>query len=381
MRGKRLLMVVNEDRFFLSHRKEIGVRAREEGWDVAVVAKNTGKREEVEALGLQFIEMPVNPTRKDPRQEMKTLRFLLKLYGKERGAVVHHVGLKNMVWGGIAARMKRVRGVVNAVSGLGIMFSDYNPSRLKTFLVPVLRWGMNADNVSIIFQNHEDESLFEALGISKNSKTFFIKGSGVDLSLYPGISRPHGDILRVVFAGRMVKDKGVLDVIRAAEMLRAKHSGKVEFLLCGSLSSNPYAVKKEELDALCDGEYIKYMGFRKDMPEIFASSDVMCFPSYYREGVPKAVIDASAAGLPVVTCDSIGCRDTVEDGVNGFLVNPKSPEEVAEKLDLLLTDVNLRRKMGNASRKIAERDYDVERVVSTHIRIYEETLKRSRSPR
>lgn len=377
---KRLLIIVNEDRFFLSHRKEVGLRAKEEGWDVAVVGKNTGQGKKIEELGIEFIEMPVNPTGKKLHQELRTFRFLHDLYGKEPDALIHHVGLKNMVWGGVAARMRGMDGVINAVSGLGIMFSDFNPSRLKRVLIPVLRWGMNMENVSIIFQNHEDESLFEALGISEKARKYFIKGSGVDLTQYAGKGASQGK-LRVIFAGRMVKDKGVLDFIRAAEILRPKYEGKAEFVLCGLLSSNPYAVKKEELDRLCDGEYIKYLGFREDMPAQFEKSDIMCFPSYYREGVPKAVLDASAAGLPVITCDSIGCRDTVTDGVNGFLVAPKSPEEVAEKLDILLSDKALRREMGKKSREIAEKEYDVRKVVGRHLKIYDSALKQRKKKR
>lgn len=375
MKKGRLLIVVNEDRFFLSHRKEVGMAALRNGWDVSVVGKNTGKRYLVEELGINFIEMPVNPTGKKLHQEFRTFRFLYDLYGKEKDAIIHQVGLKNMVWGGLAARMRGMDGVVNAVSGLGIMFSDFNPTRLKKVLIPILRWGMDADNISVIFQNHEDESLFQALGISEKARTHFIKGSGVDLTQFKGDAHSNGKPLRVIFAGRMVKDKGVVDLIKAAEILRPKYEGKAEFVLCGFLSTNPYAVSKEELDRLCDGEYIKYIGFREDMPEQFSKSDIMCFPSYYREGVPKAVLDASAAGLPVITCDSIGCRDTVKDGFNGYLVSPKSPEEVAEKLDILLSDEHLRKTMGARSRQIAERDYDVRKVVDTHLKIYDAALK------
>lgn len=377
MPDRRLLIVVNEDRFFLSHRKEIGIAAKENGWSVAVVCKNTGQKDKITELGLEFIEMPMNPTGKKLHQEIKTFRFLRKLYKKEKNAIVHHVGLKNMVWGGLAAKLEKIRGVVNAVSGLGILFSDYNPSRLKKVLVPILKWGMKRDNISIIFQNHEDESLFEALGISENAKIFFIKGSGVDLAQYPGHAHSEGKRLRVIFAGRMVKDKGMLDMIEAAEILRPKYGEKVEFILCGGLSSNKFAVKQEDLDRLCDGTYIKYLGYRGDMPEQFDKSDIMCFPSYYREGVPKAVLDASAAGLPIVTCDTIGCRDTVIDGFNGFLVTPKSPQEVAEKLDILLADKHLRRKMGDESRKIAEKEYDVNKVIKKHLEIYEKAFSKT----
>ena len=379
MQDKRLLIVVNEDAFFLSHRKEIGVYANNSGWRVAVVGKDTGRRSEIEALGIEFIEMPVNPTGKKLHQEVKTLRFLYNLYGRERNAVVHHVGLKNMVWGGMASRLRHIDGVINAVSGLGIIFSDFNPSRIKKMLIPILKWNMSMPNVSVIFQNHEDESLFQALGITEAVPTYFIKGSGVDLTQFQGKARSNSGKIRIVFAGRMVKDKGVLDVIKAAEILRPEFEDKVEFILCGALSTNPFAVSEEELQNLCDGSYIRWLGFRKDMPELFESSDIMCFPSYYREGVPKAVIDASAAGLPIITCDSIGCRDTVVEGVNGFLVPPKSPEAIADRLRVLIENPKLRRHMGGQSRKMAEKEYDVKRVVSRHMDIYKETFKKKKS--
>ena len=379
MHEKRLLIIVNEDKFFLSHRKEVGIAAKERGWNVAVVGKNTGEKDTIQDLGIEFIEMPVNPTGKKLHQEIRTLRFLHKLYGREKDAVIHHVGLKNMVWGGVAARLRKMDGVVNAVSGLGIIFSDFNPSKIRKMLIPVLKWGMNRGNIAVIFQNEEDRALFKQFHISDRSDIYYTKGSGVDLLQYTGVARSEDNKpLRVVFAGRMVKDKGVLDFIKAAEILRPKYEGKVEFILCGPLSTNPYAVRQEELERLCDGKYISWLGFRKDMPDIFSKSDIMCFPSYYREGVPKAVIDASAAGLPVITCESVGCKDTVEEGVNGFKVSPRSPEQLAEKLTILIEDEQLRHRMGSESRKIAERDYDVRNVVDVHLKIYEKALNQKK---
>lgn len=379
---KKLLIVVNEDKFFLSHRKDIGLAAKDKGWEVVIVAKNTGDRAKIEDMGLKFIEMPVNPTGKKLHQELKTLLFLYKFYGKNKDAVVHHVGLKNISWGGVAARLRGIDGVIDAISGLGIFFSDYHESRLKKLLVPVLRWGMNHHNVNLIFQNNDDRRLFYDNNIGQETDKIFIKGSGVNLDEFDLTKREtkRGKI-RVIFAGRMVRDKGVTDLIEAAEMLRPEYEDKVEFVLCGALTSNPYGVSKEELDRLCDGKYISWLGYRNDMADQFSSSDIMCFPSYYREGVPKAVIDASAAGLPVITCDSVGCRDTVEDGVNGFLVPPRSPEKIAEKLKILIDDEDLRKKMGRESRRMAEKDYDIKNVVERHLELYDEVLKKKKNSR
>ena len=186
---KKLLLIVNEDRFFLSHRKEIAVTAQEAGWNVTVVCKDTGQRDEVEALGLKTQELPINPTGMNPFQEFKTWRFLYRLYRKNRDAIVHHVGMKNILWGGLAARMARVRGVVDAVSGLGTTFAGdkvgLKAKGILAFMRHSNKWARlnNISPVRVIFQNQEDKSLFIQNGVIKESQAEFIKGSGADLNV------------------------------------------------------------------------------------------------------------------------------------------------------------------------------------------------------
>lgn len=153
-------MVVNEDRFFLSHRKDIALYAQKRGYEITLVAKNTGRRNEVEALGLKMIELPINPTGENIKEELKTFRFLMRLYRKERPDIVHHVGLKNILWGGLAARLTSVHGVVNAVSGLGILFSQEKQSVMQKAILSVIRFSCHRKNVATIFQNEEDRTLF-----------------------------------------------------------------------------------------------------------------------------------------------------------------------------------------------------------------------------
>ena len=150
--SKELFIVVNEDRFFLSHRKEIGVAAHKRGWDVIVVCKDTGQRNEIEELGLKFLSLPINPTGKNVRQEFRVFRFLKNLYKKHPDALVHHVGLKLLLWGTLAASTSRVRGVVNAVSGLGTLFAGGKRSRLASLVFPLLRYcRRNFKNIHYIF--------------------------------------------------------------------------------------------------------------------------------------------------------------------------------------------------------------------------------------
>lgn len=370
----KLLIILNEDYFLLTHRKELAIHAQEAGYNVTIVAKNTGRREKVEALGLRMVELPVNPTGKNLIEELKTFGFLYRLYKREKPNVVHHVGLKVILWGGLAAKLADVKGVVNAVSGLGVMFSLEKESRLTSLILSVLRFSHRRKNLIEIFQNHEDERLFLEKGVVTNDQIRFIKGSGVDLKTYAYIPEPVSDKIKILFTARMVEEKGVWVLVNAAELLRKEYEGRVCFLLCGGLSSNPKAIKEEELNDRCDGNYIQWLGYRSDVPDLLRSSHIVAFPSYYREGVPKSLIEATAIGRPIVTTNSIGCKDTVEDGLNGFLVPIKDSKALAEKLKMLIDDADLRKQMGMSSRKIAERDFSLDNVITKHLTIYSELL-------
>jgi glycosyltransferase involved in cell wall biosynthesis len=169
----------------------------------------------------------------------------------------------------------------------------------------------------------------------------------------------------------MVKEKGVIELIEAAERLRKVYEGRLEFWLCGRLAVNADAVSKEELEKRCDGRYIKWLDFQKDIKSILEQCHIMAFPSYYREGVPKSLIDVCAVGRPIVTTNSIGCKDVVDDGVNGFLIPVKDSEALARKLRILIEDKELRVRMGKASREKAEQEFSLERVIKKHLEIYD----------
>ena len=372
---KKLFIVVNHDWFFLSHRKEIGVAAKNAGWDVTIVACDTGCFDEIHSLGLKTINLPINATGMNPKEEWKTFYFLMDLYKKEKPDVVHHVGLKTILWGGLAAKLTRINGVVNAVSGLGVLFSGEKLSLIARAIIAVLRYSHKRKGICVIFQNHDDEALFLNNHVTKIENVVFIKGSGVDLNKFTYVPDPDTFPIKVIFTGRMVKEKGIIVLIEAAEALRKNYGDKVEFLLCGKLSDNPKAIRKEELESLCDGNYIKWLGHRTDVKELLQQCHIVAFPSYYREGVPKPLIEAAAIGRPIITCKSIGCKDTVEDGVNGFLIPIKDSKSLADKLELLINDRGLRVKMGYESREKAEREFSLELVIKRHLEAYNSVVE------
>lgn len=370
-------MAVNEDRFFLSHRKPVALAAKNEGYDLTIITKDTGHLKEIIDFGFNVIEMPINPTGMNPLQEIKTFGFLFNLYRSEKPDIVHHVGLKDILWGGLAAKLTGVRGVVNAVSGLGSLFNGNKISATSKAILTIMRFSNKRSKVKVIFQNNDDISIFHSNNVVTEDQIEFTKGSGIDLNEYAYAGESDADKINIIFTARMVREKGVCDLIEAAESLKKEYKNKVRFLLCGRLTPNKTSITEEYMQEHCDGEYICWLGERNDVKQLLEASHIMAFPSYYREGVPKSLIEASAIGRPIITCNSTGCRDVVDNNVNGFLIEPKNISQLTEALKKLIDDKELRIRMGKAAREKAEKEFSIDKVVDTHLKIYNELLNKS----
>lgn len=373
--NKKLFIVVNVDWFFLSHRLPVALAAQAAGWNVAIVTADTGKLHVIKEKGLKAIDLPMSRSGMNIFEELKTLQFLYKLYKKEKPDVVHHVGMKTILWGTLAAKFSKVHGVVNAISGLGGFFADDNNGPLSKVMPKVLKFSHNRPNLLCIFQNDDDWSLYVKHGIIKHSQGRFIKGSGVDLKDYCYTPEPKEGKIKVILTARMIVEKGIFLLTEAAERLRSKYEDNVEFLLVGGLDDHPGAITEQQLKETCDGKYIQWLGYRTDVRDLLKHSHIVAFPSYYMEGLPKSLIEADAIGRPIITSNSIGCKETVVDGVNGFLIKPKDVDALTEKLDLLISNTELRQKMGRESRKYAEKSFDIEVVKEGHLNIYDELIK------
>lgn len=371
---KRLFMVVNVDGFFLSHRKEIALSAKQAGWDVTVVTADTGKLSAIRNLGLNTIDLPMSRSGMNPLQELRTLRFLYNLYRREKPSVVHHVGMKTILWGTLAAKLAKVNGVVNAISGLGSFFADEKRGMLSRLIPKVLKYSHSQSNLLCIFQNNQDKELYLRNGIIAEQQARFIKGSGVDLNTFAYTPEPTEGKIKIVLTARMIVEKGVFLLVEAAERLRAKYCQQAEFQLIGGLDDHPGAITKEQLDDACDGVYIKWLGYRTDVKELLQQCHIVAFPSYYMEGLPKSLIEANAIGRPIITSDSVGCRDAVVDGYNGYLIKPKDVDALTAKLEALICDKSLRRKMGANGRQYAEKYFSIDDVIRKHLDIYQELI-------
>lgn len=370
----KLFIVVNVDWFFLSHRKDIAIAAQKEGWDVTVVTADTGKIDEIRNLGLKAINMPMSKSGMNIIEELRTLYFLFKLFKSEKPDVIHCVGAKPNLYGPFAAKLVKIRGVVIAVSGRGV-YVDEKTTMLSRAIQGVMKCSLNRKNALAIFQNNDDKAIYQRKGIINESQSRFIKGSGVNLKDFCYTPEPIDGKVKIILTARMLPEKGVFVLIDAAERLREKYEDSVEFWLVGGLDDRPGAITEEQLHNACDGKYVQWLGYRTDVKELLQQSHIVAFPSFYLEGLPKSLIEATAIGRPIVTTNSVGCKDTVDDGVNGYLIPPREVVPLAEKLEVLINDKGLRMKMGLASRTKAEKEFSLDMVVRKHLDIYNELLQ------
>lgn len=373
---KKLFIVVNQDWFFLSHRLPIGMAAKEAGYDVTIVSEDTGVSDKIREAGLKTINLPINKAGTNIKDEIKTFFFLYKLFRREKPDIVHLVGLKTMLWGSLACRLVGVKAMVSAVCGLGVLFDEEHAHSFMTrSILKVLRLTHKKKRLAVIFQNNDDKAIFLNAKIMKEEQCAFTNGSGINLQNYDYTPEPANGLIKIIFTARMVENKGTLILIDAAKKLEAEYKGKVQFLLCGGLDTNPNGITKEMLESSCDGEYIQWLGHRKDVLELLKQSHIMAFPSWYREGLPKSVIEAEAIGRPVVTTDSVGCRDTVIDGKNGYMIPIKDSDALAAALRKLIDNTELRQTMGKNAREFAVNKFDIKDVVKVHMDVYNNILK------
>ena len=374
---KKLFIVVNQDFFFLSHRLPIGVTAKDAGYDVTIVSEDTGVSDKIREAGLNTINLPINKAGTNIKDEIKTFFFLYKLFRREKPDIVHLVGLKTLLWGSLACRLAGVKAMVSAVCGLGVLFDEEHAHSFMTrSILKVMRITHKKKRLTVIFQNNDDKAIFLNAKIMKEEQCAFTNGSGINLQNYDYTPEPTDGLIKIIFTARMVEDKGTLILIDAAKKLEAEYKGKVQFLLCGGLDTNPNGITKEMLESRCDGDYIQWLGHRKDVLELLKQSHIMAFPSWYREGLPKSVIEAEAIGRPVVTTDSVGCRDTVVDGLNGFMIPIKDADALASALKKLIDYPALRQEMAHNAREFAVSKFDIKDVVKVHLDVYKNIMEK-----
>ncbi|WP_238926951.1 glycosyltransferase family 4 protein [Achromobacter xylosoxidans] len=370
--ARRLLFVVNNPAFFMSHRVPVALAAQRAGYDVHVATMDGPAVADIEALGMTHHAIPMTRSGKHPLQELGTLLALLRLFRRLRPQVVHLVTIKPVLYGGIAARLARVPGMVAAISGLGFVFlSNSLKMRLVRAVVARLyRLALGHRNSRVIFQNGADRDLLKSLGAVRDEQVVLIRGAGVDLDLCRALPEPPVPPVVVTMVARLLRDKGVQEFVQAARLLRERGVPVTMRLVGGVDAGNPASATPAEVEAWQREGCVEALGERADVPQLYADSHIAVLPSY-REGLPKSLIEAAACGRAVVTTDVPGCRDAIDPGKTGLLVPVRDPQALADAIAGLAGDATQRQAMGAAGRALAEREFNIERVARIHVDLYD----------
>jgi glycosyltransferase involved in cell wall biosynthesis len=375
-RRSHLLYFVTEDWFFCSHFMERAIAAQRVGYDVTVLTHIKDFEDEIRAAGLSLIPIDIRRRSLNPIREIATILQVARVYRRERPQLIHQFALKPIIYGTIAAHLTGIKRCVNAPLGMGFVFSS--SSLLARMLRPVLqltlRVLLNPPGSKVVFENSDDYEEAIRDGLVRRQTAVLIRGAGVDTVHFQPSKEPPG-VPKVVLVSRMLWEKGVGDLVEAARRLR-KRGMAARFLLVGAPDpENPAAISLAQLRSWHKSGVVEWLGHRMDIAEILSDCHIFCLPSGYREGLPKSILEALAAGLPVVTTDVPGCREAVRHGDNGLLVPSRDPEALADALARLIQDPSLRRRMGIRGRLRAEREFNSPLVCDANLALYRELLQ------
>ena len=374
-----LLYVVNLDWAFISHRLHLAVAAERAGYEVHVAAEATSMPDvqQIISRGFRFHEIAFDRGSRDLRSHLRAIWQLFMLYRKIRPAIVHHVTVKPVLFGTLAARLSRVPHIVNAISGMGYLFSNEARARSASsrLVLAAYRMLFATSRVRVIFQNRDDLNFFIDQRLISTARAVLIRGAGVELEKFrPSEVEPSE--IAVVLPARMVWDKGVLEFRAAAQQLKAEGVA-ASFKLAGGLDpASATAVPVAWLTSAVDSGDVSWLGHCADMAQLLQDTQIVCLPTTYREGLPKSLLEAAASGCAIVTTDAPGCREIVRHEITGLLVSANDAKALADALRTLITDRELRRRLGLAARQYVEAEFSDARVQSDTLNLYAAMLAR-----
>jgi glycosyltransferase involved in cell wall biosynthesis len=371
----RLLFVVTEDWYFWSHRLPMAQAAQAAGFDVAVATRVTDHGARIAAQGFRLIPLQkLSRQGRNPWGELAAIAELRAVYRREKPEVLHHVALKPVLYGALAARLAGVSGVVNAMAGLGFVFTaqSLKARLLKPLVSAAFRFLLRRKGSVLLVQNSDDRAVFLNAGLITPQAVRLIPGSGVDISGFTPQPEASGEIV-ALFVARLLWDKGLGDLVEAARLLR-KRGVPLCIQVAGDRDpANPACIPEQTLaDWQAEG-LVSFLGRRSDIAALWEQAHIAVLPSY-REGMPKALLEAAACGRPLLSTDVPGCRALVRDGENGLLVPARNPGALAQALERLATDAALRQRLGAQARRDAETVYSEQAVGAAAVALYQSLL-------
>jgi glycosyltransferase involved in cell wall biosynthesis len=374
-KSKRLLYFVSEDWYFCTHRLSLARAAVAEGYEVFLATSISGYQEQIESAGIKVIPLQhFNRSSGNLRKELCSLKELKTIYKNINPDLVHHVAMKPVIYGSLVAWFYKIPRIINAFGGLGYLFTHENLKMhfLREGVQRILKFLLNRPNSILILQNSDDAKLMLDRHIVQEDHLVIIRGVGVNPTLFSyqkesKIDNKKGPI--VSFVSRMLKDKGILELIEAIKILQSRLI-KAQFHFWGDIDPlNPSSVTEQELNQWQQDGLIIWHGPTKEVASVYQKSHLVVLPSY-REGLPKTLLEAASCGRAIVTTDVPGCREVVHNEKNGILVPSKNASALAEAMQQMITHPSLRKKMGKQGRKFIEKSFTEEKIIQQTLHLY-----------
>lgn len=370
---KKLLYVVNIDKFLLSHRFELAIEAKRNNFEVHLGSRITSTGKILNKKGIKTHPIYIDRSSIGLFELVKTSISIFRLIKKIKPDIVHFISIKPVTLGCIACKfLSKDINIFASISGLGYIFVDRSfLGNLKRIITCIIyKFALSNKSINVIFQNETDKNYIKNLCNLKNTNCHLIKGSGVNLKKFKYVNNESYPP-EVIFPARLVKSKGIIEFINAAKILK----GKGRFIICGDYDFEAKDFITEEIinNEVKKGN-IEYWGFQENIGKIFTNASLIVLPSY-REGFSKVLCEASACGKPIVTTNVPGCKDAVRNNITGILVPPRDYYSLIKAIDKLLSNQELRIYMGKEGRIHAEKNFDVQKVIKTHLNLYKYSLK------
>jgi glycosyltransferase involved in cell wall biosynthesis len=364
----RILLFANTDWYLYNFRLSLARDLRARGHEVILVSPAGDFHELLQRAGFPWIRFELSRQSINPLGELSAIWRLIRLYRKIRPDIVHHFTIKPVIYGSLAAHLSGIVSIINSITGLGHLFINTDRATRLLRAIASRLYKMNLGGTQVICENPEDRDTFIQKRLIKPEQSHLILGTGVDIEKYRPTSRTNA-VPVILFSSRMLITKGFVEYMEAARKL--KQMGlTARFAIAGRTDpGNPASIPDEQINAWMQSDTLEWWGWQGDMPAALAQADIFCLPSY-REGVPNALLEAAACGLPIVTTDVPGCRDVVTNGVNGWLVPVRNSDALANALETLITNPELRHKMGQAGREIAMNQFSMVKVNNETLAVY-----------
>lgn len=377
---KSITFLANHAAFFVSHRLQLAIEARKQGYDVSLIfgipssaEMNSLAERKLCESGFKYKIISFNGARKNPITEFVGLVHLFIYVFIHKTEILHCISPIGVLYGGIISSVIKSQNLVMSISGLGYLFTDESDKSLKKLTLRniymlLLRYIFLKKNKKIIIQNNDDMEFVMSLGCDESS-IVMIRGMGVDLSHYNHLDINSKQKI-VLFPARLLRDKGIYEFIEAATVIKKRH-GDWQFIVAGAGDyDNPTKVHKSEIMEWVNCRIVNWVGHIDDISELFKKSSIVCLPSY-REGFPKCLMEAAAGACAVVTSDTVGCRDAIINNKTGVLVPIKDVPALIEALDYLICNHEIRETFGIQGRTMALDLYNQNAITELHMKIYD----------